>query len=682
MPWVDVENNGDGDCFFDAIADGRARFGRIESGRMVRQMIAAHICLMVFGTDWVAHVELGALHLAGKGPALVPLRTDNAQSFVNLHLLEQREPGGRNGLDVPLWWFCMWLGFSRGEIDAMRAADKGKGRPSAFPYTIWGEVTLLLEIATVIWGHDILVHQADDPDPGPPAFGDQRLHIRHTGVPPHFVAMQWEAPLLGGLLPIGVPPAKQEPEPAEAERLKRKRTSSEALETDTLIVDGSNEPVGFIYPCGLVKGGGGKAGAIEAPEAPSSKRAKSAPNPEPEDDGNAPQPDDEVEIHFLDVGMGDCTLLLSPCGYTVLVDLGSVNRSINKVAYEDALRFLHNELLRQAERRGTPPTIDRLYFTHPDPDHKNRFAALLNAIFASTGGELQVGDVYLGGSKKDYGIGNFKGLGNPAKMSATKRLARCLSQLDAAGKVHVLGKDHHEPEPTFVALGDKAAYLGLMVMSANATPLGPPDRALYPGLTQGSQSNRNSIVLGVKVRCESGASVFGMLMADAEFEVEHHIVKSHYAGLLASDPNALHCDFLKLGHHGTRNASSEMFLRTIRPARVFVSSDMTWGHPYPEAVSRAIEFGALLQERPHALIASRPFVSKKEGVEYREYDVDLAIFSNMARMVAAPVQSAVGLAEIEVTGAHRVVRINVDTAFIGVASRSGDDFIMGFWHQV
>jgi hypothetical protein len=46
--------------------------------------------------------------------------------------------------------------------------------------------------------------------------------------------------------------------------------------------------------------------------------------------------------------------------------------------------------------------------------------------------------------------------------------------------------------------------------------------------------------------------VFGMSMADAEFETERRIVKSRHAEPPASDRGALRGDFPKLGHHRPR----------------------------------------------------------------------------------------------------------------------------------
>jgi competence protein ComEC len=80
-----------------------------------------------------------------------------------------------------------------------------------------------------------------------------------------------------------------------------------------------------------------------------------------------------------------------------------------------------------------------------------------------------------------------------------------------------------------------------------------------------------------------------MLTGDAPIGIEDYLVLS-YQGLLASD-------VLKLGHHGSKTSSGELFLKAVSPNYVVVSAgaDNKYGHPHPDVVSRVKAIGAKIE---------------------------------------------------------------------------------------
>lgn len=60
--------------------------------------------------------------------------------------------------------------------------------------------------------------------------------------------------------------------------------------------------------------------------------------------------------------------------------------------------------------------------------------------------------------------------------------------------------------------------------------------------------------------------------------------------------NLLKSDVLKLGHHGSRTSSSEVFLKAVEPQYAMVSAgkDNEYGHPHGEVVERVASVGAAL----------------------------------------------------------------------------------------
>lgn len=93
--------------------------------------------------------------------------------------------------------------------------------------------------------------------------------------------------------------------------------------------------------------------------------------------------------------------------------------------------------------------------------------------------------------------------------------------------------------------------------------------------------NDCSIVLRVQF-----GSVSFLLAGDAEDEAEKRM-KSQYGRKLAST-------VLKVGHHGSRTSSSELFLDMVRPTMVVISvgAHNKFGHPHQETIDRFEGVGA------------------------------------------------------------------------------------------
>jgi competence protein ComEC len=89
------------------------------------------------------------------------------------------------------------------------------------------------------------------------------------------------------------------------------------------------------------------------------------------------------------------------------------------------------------------------------------------------------------------------------------------------------------------------------------------------------ESNTASIVLKVTY----GETSF-MLTGDAPSEIENYIVGA-YGTFLDSD-------VLKLGHHGSRTSTSELFLDAVSPSYAVVSAAVgnSYGHPHQEVMQR------------------------------------------------------------------------------------------------
>lgn len=103
---------------------------------------------------------------------------------------------------------------------------------------------------------------------------------------------------------------------------------------------------------------------------------------------------------------------------------------------------------------------------------------------------------------------------------------------------------------------------------------------LGPIWDYGTDTNNNSIVL----RLTYGSNSF-LFTGDAEQEEEQDLV---------ADGAYLKSDVYQAGHHGSRNASSGVFLEEVRPAFTVIScgAENDYGHPHDETLERLAEIGS------------------------------------------------------------------------------------------
>ncbi len=91
----------------------------------------------------------------------------------------------------------------------------------------------------------------------------------------------------------------------------------------------------------------------------------------------------------------------------------------------------------------------------------------------------------------------------------------------------------------------------------------------------GWETNEASIV----VKVSYGDTSF-LLTGDSPSDVEDYLVRTYGVQLRS--------DVLKLGHHGSKTSSSDIFLQMVRPITTIVSAGLgnKYGHPAPEVIER------------------------------------------------------------------------------------------------
>lgn len=262
----------------------------------------------------------------------------------------------------------------------------------------------------------------------------------------------------------------------------------------------------------------------------------------------------ELQVHVLDVGPinGDSILISSPSGKTILIDAGDTSKGKNVV---------------EALKRYNVQQLDYLIITHPHPDHIGGAVEVFKAVrvlnVIDNGQPPSVPANLLAASKVTAKA--------TAKKPATTKPGRptSITKFYDDYKEALSKSEAHYTQAvpgTKYDLGDGA----LLTILAPAEPLFTREQMK----TGGNEANANSVV----ARLDYGA--FSMLLpGDAEEQTEHR--------LLTKDLN-LQAEVLKISHHGSRYASSDDFLKRVKPEIAIISCGEwnRYGHPSQSVLDR------------------------------------------------------------------------------------------------
>lgn len=244
---------------------------------------------------------------------------------------------------------------------------------------------------------------------------------------------------------------------------------------------------------------------------------------------------DRLQAAFLDVGQGDAAVLRLPGGRVMLVDGGGHQEGQESRRWDPGEKVVVPYLQRLGVRR-----IDYLVVTHPHADHVAGLIAVIR--------RFPVGEVWYGGQ--------------PSELISYRQFLQ-----EAAA--HRLPLRRLERGQRY-RLGDLEVAV-----------LGPPS---HPYTGQRSNENANSVVLQVTY---GEASL--LFTGDIEAPVEQDLLNSPGIGLRHG------ISLLKVGHHGSRYASSAAWLRSLRFGIAVVSVGAnSFGHPAEETLRRLNQAGQVL----------------------------------------------------------------------------------------
>ncbi|HLW43154.1 MAG TPA: DNA internalization-related competence protein ComEC/Rec2 [Candidatus Acidoferrales bacterium] len=240
----------------------------------------------------------------------------------------------------------------------------------------------------------------------------------------------------------------------------------------------------------------------------------------------------KLEVTVLDVGQGDSLFVVSPRGKTLLIDGGGAfggfgGRNLQKGnAIDPGEEAVSPYLWSRGYRR-----LDVVALTHAHQDHLGGLTAILE--------NFRVGQLWIG------------------REVASQSLAR-LEHLAAERNIRV---EHEARGQGFAWDGVEGEIFWPEISSAQAPP---------------AAKNDDSLVLRLHYKDRTI-----LLPGDAEKEAEREM-------LAENDGSRLRADVLKVGHHGSKNSTTEDFLAAVRPQVAIISAgeDNPYGHPSPEMLQR------------------------------------------------------------------------------------------------
>lgn len=248
------------------------------------------------------------------------------------------------------------------------------------------------------------------------------------------------------------------------------------------------------------------------------------------------------EVHFIDVGQGDSTLIYFPDGKTMLIDCGEKSESEGLVSYL-------NEVFKSHEIEA----IDYLIFTHQDSDHIGGGEKVLSSF--------QVNNVYRPMQYSKFEV-NQEGFVNNNNYAVS----------DSATYSKAIEAVYNEPncEMFFTQSGQK--ILGADYEVEFLTPL-----SVSPSL---ENNNYSPLIM-----LEYNGAKF-LFTGDAESKIENEAALKYGEYLKA--------DVYKVGHHGSSTSSSAKFLNEVLPEYAIVSAGKknSYGHPTQTVLNRLQNVGA------------------------------------------------------------------------------------------
>ena len=245
----------------------------------------------------------------------------------------------------------------------------------------------------------------------------------------------------------------------------------------------------------------------------------------------------EFSINMLDIGQGDCFVVNDGNNDIYISDCGST--TVQNVGKTRLLPFLKS--------KGWGK-VDTIFISHMDKDHVNGVNDLLKCA------EITIGRIIISASYKSDKL-------NCAELEELKERAKM-----------------RDIKLFYMKKGDEIVGKDISF------------RCIYPtGEEDIEDQNEASIVMRMDYK-----ELSMLFTGDIAGSTEEKIIEG-------SDKDTLDCDILKVCHHGSKNSSTDDFLKKVSPKLYLISCGLMnrYGHPHRDALSRMTEEGGRILRTDH-----------------------------------------------------------------------------------
>jgi beta-lactamase superfamily II metal-dependent hydrolase len=242
--------------------------------------------------------------------------------------------------------------------------------------------------------------------------------------------------------------------------------------------------------------------------------------------------DGKLYVKFINVGLGDCTLITMPNGKVVLVDCGSARLGgVTAPAVRAKLPQQH----------GAPRNISLLVLTHPDRDHYSLIGGVIQHTY--------INEIRYSMDLSDYRLYNFR---------------KWYWQESNVGTINPVTVNPTSPAEVMLLDGGNLTGGGNIKLYAVAA------NVPYPGQNDAAIKNTASVVTVIRNTTTNDNLV--LIAADATCTTENFMLGGGRVGRVQN------VQILRVGHHGSDTSSRTTFVQATNPSHgAVVSSSLNNG---------------------------------------------------------------------------------------------------------
>lgn len=262
--------------------------------------------------------------------------------------------------------------------------------------------------------------------------------------------------------------------------------------------------------------------------------------------GITPIEGDKAIVTVIDVGQGDCILLEMPDGKNMIIDIGSVG---GKKACWDPV----DNLLKSKEIT----TLDYVMITHTDSDHISELVKLC----------------------ENYEIKNFY-IPKTTEF-VTQGWAKSQEAINSETFLNENGRQN-----SIINYN-----IGKFVIEGENWKMDcfSYDEKDYPNIKSTTSAEKKNSISPITIFQYGGRSI--ALTGDANEETEEYIISKGYL-------DDVDVDVLKVGHHGSKSSTTDLFLEKIDAeyAIISVGEGNSHNHPTPQLVDRLLKYKDIVKD--------------------------------------------------------------------------------------